>query len=36
VGDELAGTLLVWENNVRRERAFRAERILPGAAAAAN
>jgi len=29
-------TLFVWENKVRRERAFKAERVAPAAAAAAN
>jgi len=27
VGDELAGTLFVWENNVRRDRPFKAQRV---------
>jgi hypothetical protein len=31
-GDELAGTLFVWENNVRRERAFKARRVPEAAA----
>jgi hypothetical protein len=35
-GDELKGTLFVWERNVRRERAFEAQRVRQGAAAAAN
>jgi len=36
VGDELTGTLFVWENNVRRERAFKAQRVPQGPPAAAN
>jgi SAM-dependent methyltransferase len=35
-GDELTGTLFVWERNVRRERAFEARRISQDAAAAVN
>lgn len=32
-GNELSGTVFIWENNVRRERAFTAQRIAPGVAA---
>jgi hypothetical protein len=32
-GDDVSGTVFVWENNVRRERAFAARRIGPGVAA---
>ena len=32
-GDELAGTVFVWENNVRREHGFTARRIAPGVTA---
>jgi len=31
-GDALQGTVYVWENNIRRERSFTAQRIAPSAA----
>jgi hypothetical protein len=32
-GDTITGTVFVWENNVRREREFTAQRIAAPAAA---